>query len=58
MHFAFPASRSLNGKDVDLTKTKLFEGPFLNAEVGSEQLVMTYKEKRMVLDFKTLTIIE
>ncbi|MDZ7304493.1 MAG: hypothetical protein ONB44_20405 [candidate division KSB1 bacterium] len=58
MYFAFPEVRRLNGKPVDLTKYKLFEGPFLNAEVGSEKLTMTYKNKRRVLDFKKLTIEE
>ncbi|MDZ7361116.1 MAG: hypothetical protein ONB46_10365 [candidate division KSB1 bacterium] len=58
MYFAFPEMRQLNGKPVDLTKYKLFEGPFLNAEVGSEKLTMTYKNKRRVLDFKKLTITE
>ncbi len=58
MYFAFPEVRQLNGKPVDLTKYKLFEGPFLNAEVGSEKLTMTYKNKRRVLDFKKLTIEE
>ncbi len=58
MKFAFPDTRILNGKKIDLTKTKLFESPFLNAEVGSERLTMTYKGARRVLDFKTLTITE
>lgn len=58
MTFAFPDMRQLNGKPVDLTNYKLFEGPFLNAEIGSEKLTMTYKNKRRVLDFKTLKIEE
>jgi hypothetical protein len=58
MAFAFPDGRKLNGTVVDLTKYKLFEGPFLNAEVGSEKQTMTYKNKRRVLDFKKLTIEE
>ena len=56
MSFAFPEKRALNGKEVDLSKTKLFEGPFLNAEVGSERLTMTCKGGRMVLDFKNVRI--
>jgi len=58
MCFAFPDIRQLNGKPVDLTKYKLFEGPFLNAEVGSEKLTLTYKKKRRILDFKKLAIEE
>jgi hypothetical protein len=56
MKFAFPDTRILNGKPVDLTKTRLFEGPFLNAEVGSEKLTMTHKGQRRILDFKTGTV--
>jgi hypothetical protein len=58
MKFAFPGTRVLNGKKVDLTKTRLFEGPFLHAEVGSEKLTMTYKGTERILDFKNLTITE
>lgn len=58
MFFAFPEIRQLNGQPIDLTQYKLFAGPFLNAEVGSEKLTMTYKNKRRVLDFKTLQIME
>lgn len=56
MQFSFPEGRKLNGKAVDLSKYKLFEGPFLNADVGSEQLTLTYKNRRMVLDFKNVKI--
>ena len=58
MDFAFPENRSLNGTAVDLTKTKLFDGPFLGAEVGSEKLTISYKTKKMILDFKAGKIVE
>jgi hypothetical protein len=58
MDFAFPEKRTLNGNAIDLSKTKLFEGPFINAEVGSEKMTMTYKNKKLVLDFKAVKIIE
>jgi hypothetical protein len=58
MHFAFPETRTLNGTAVDLSQYRLFEGPFLNAEVGSEKLSMTYKNLRRILDFKTLKVTE
>jgi hypothetical protein len=58
MEFAFPDTRSLNGKEVDLTKYKLFDGPFLNADVGSQKLTMTYKGRKRILDFTTLTTTE
>ncbi|MBP1646817.1 MAG: hypothetical protein H6Q30_262 [Bacteroidetes bacterium] len=52
MKFTFPETRVLNGKAVDLSRTPLFQGPFLNADTGSEKLVMTYKGQRRILDFK------
>jgi hypothetical protein len=58
MKFSFPDGRMLDGKKVDLTKSKLFEGPFLNAEVGSQKLTITYKKAKRVLDFKTLRVTE
>jgi hypothetical protein len=53
MEFAFPEKRVLNGKVVDLSKTRLFDGPFLSADVGSQKLTMSYKGSHRVLDFKT-----
>ncbi|MBF8249103.1 MAG: hypothetical protein HW374_1903 [Bacteroidetes bacterium] len=58
MSFSFPEGRILNGKSVDLKNYKLFDGPFLKAEVGSEQLTIQYKKSKRVLDFKSLKIIE
>jgi hypothetical protein len=58
MQFAFPESRTLNGKKVDLTVTRLFDGPFLQSEVGSRKLTMTHGTRKRVLDFTTLTITE
>ena len=58
MPTAYANSRILNGKAVDLSATKLFEGPFLNAEVGSEKLTMTYKGAKRVYDFRTVTVTE
>lgn len=56
MSFGFPDRRVLNGAKVDLTTYKLFDGPFLHADVGSEKLTMTWKGMTRILDFKTLTI--
>jgi hypothetical protein len=55
LSFAFPESRQLNGKPVDLTKTRLFDGPFLSADVGSGKLTIKYKKHVRQLDFHTLT---
>jgi hypothetical protein len=58
MKFSFPDGRALNGKAVDLAKTKLFDGPFLKAEVGSQKLEILHGAKRRVLDFTIPKIIE
>ena len=58
MNFRFPGRRTLNGKNVDLTKTPLFDGPFLHAAVGSQKLSITYGKEKLNLDFKQLTITE
>jgi hypothetical protein len=58
MFFAFPDTRTLNGKTVDLSKQKLFDSPFTHAEVGSETLTITYKNETRVLDFSKLTVTE
>jgi hypothetical protein len=58
MSFRFPDKRMLDGKQVDLGRTRLFEGPFLNAEVGSEMLTLTSRGARMVLDFKNVRIVQ
>lgn len=58
MEFEFPEKRLLNGKFIDLSKTRLFDGPFLSADVGSEKLTMTYKGKKRILDLKAVTITE
>jgi len=53
---SFPKSRILNGRKLDLRRTKLFEGPFPNAEEGSECLAMTRKGIKRALNLRTLTI--
>ncbi|HLP16779.1 MAG TPA: hypothetical protein VK470_11005 [Bacteroidota bacterium] len=58
MVFAYPDSRMLNGHVVDISKYKLFDSPFTQADVGSEKLTMTYKHMKRILDFKTLTVTE
>ncbi len=58
MEFSYPDTRKLNNRIVDLSKTKLFDGPYLNAEVGSERLTITHRKTKRILDFKKLTITE
>ncbi|MGE5313496.1 MAG: hypothetical protein ACM3Q4_02240 [Acidobacteriota bacterium] len=58
MYFAYPSTRKLNGKTVDVTKQKLFESPFTQAEVGSQMLTISYKNQKRILDFKNVTVTE
>ena len=46
----------VDGKAIDYTKWKLFEGPYLNAEKGSRKLTITHGRLERVLDFGNLTI--
>jgi hypothetical protein len=41
---------------LDYAAWKLFEGPYLNAEVGGRKLTVTHGRLQRVLDFNTLTI--
>ncbi len=51
MQFAYDGERLLNGRPIDFASYKLFNGPFLNAEVGSRKLEMRYKEMKLTLNF-------
>lgn len=54
MQFSYDGDRILNGTPIDFNSYKLFNGPFLNAEVGSGKLEMKYKEMRLELDFSMI----
>jgi hypothetical protein len=58
MRFIFPDIRYLNGDRIDFSGYKLFEGPHLQADVGSERLTIRYGTLTRDLDFKTLTVHE
>ena len=58
MGFVFPDGRQLNGEPVVLDHGMLFDGPFLQAEVGSQRLTMIYNKQRRILDFAALTVTE
>jgi hypothetical protein len=54
---AYGAAPKVDGRTIDHAREwKLFAGPFLNAEVGSETLTITHGRLKRVLDFKTITI--
>jgi hypothetical protein len=58
MRFIFPDIRYLNGERIDFSGYKLFDGPHLQADVGSERLTIRYGTMTRYLDFQTLTIHE
>ncbi len=47
---------SVNGAPVDYAKWPLFGGPFLEAPVDSQQLLLKHGATRRKLDFRTLTV--
>ncbi len=51
MSFTYDGQRLLNGKAIDFKSYKLFNGPFLKADVGSGTLEMSYKDMNLFLDF-------
>lgn len=54
--FTYGQAPVVNGRAIDYTKWKLFEGPYLNAEKGSHKLTITHGRLERVLDFNTLSI--
>lgn len=53
----YGAAPKVDGRVIDHAKQwKLFEGPYLNAEVGSQTLTITHGRLKRVLDFNTVTI--
>ncbi len=54
--FHYGKAPSVNGKRIDYSKWKLFEGPYLNAEKGSRKLTISHGRLERTLDFNTLTI--
>ena len=56
LEFSWDGDAKVNGHVIDFEKWKLFEGPFLNADVNSKKLEITYGTLQRTLDFNTLTI--
>lgn len=54
--FQYGQTPSIDGKPLNYAKWPLFGGPFLEADVDSERLLLKHGKLRRVLDFKTLTI--
>lgn len=58
LQFTFPDERFINESPVNLDEYKLFDGKYLQADVGSRQLTMRYKDMKRILNFETLEVIE
>jgi len=56
IEFEYGSAPRIDGKALDYSKWKLFEGPYLNAEKGSRKLEITHGRLKRTLDFNTLTI--
>jgi len=54
--FTYGQAPVVDGRPIDYTQWKLFEGPHLNAEKGSSILTITHGKLQRTLDFNTLTI--
>jgi hypothetical protein len=54
--FTFGQAPVVDGRAIDYRQWKLFEGPYLNAEIGGRKLTITHGRLERVLDFNTLTI--
>jgi hypothetical protein len=58
LQFTYGGQRLLNGKPVDFADYKLFNGPFLQSELGSGVLKIVYKNQTRRLDFNQVSIEE
>ncbi len=47
---------SIDGRTIDYARWKLFEGPYLNAEIGGRRLSISHGRLKRVLDFKSVSI--
>ena len=56
MKFRFPDNRYLNGKMIDLSKTPLFESPYLNG--NNQVLKIQYGKEELIIDFNKNEVIK
>jgi hypothetical protein len=56
MRFTYGETPTLDGRPLDYAAWPLFGGPFLNAPVDSQRLVISHGALRRTLDFNTLTV--
>jgi hypothetical protein len=56
MEFTYGETPRVNGAALDYAHWPLFGGPFVEAAVDSEQLILKYGKMRRTLDFRRLTV--
>jgi len=56
LSFTYGQTPAVDGKVLDYSRWPLFGGPFLEAAVDSERLVLKHGNLRRTLDFKSLTV--
>lgn len=56
IEFTYGQTPRIDGRFVDYSKWKLFEGPYLNANLGERVLTLTHGNLERVLDLNTFTI--
>ena len=55
LEFTYGETPVVDGKPLDYAHWPLFGGPFVEAAVDSEKMILKYRNMRRVLDFKSLT---
>ena len=53
LRFTYDGDRIVNGKKVNFKDYRLFNGPFVTADVGKGIITLKYKDQRRVLDFNS-----
>ena len=56
MKFTYPDKRYLNDKEMRFDEYKLFESPYISAEIEEKKIEIKYKSLRRVLDLENLRI--
>ena len=58
LEFQYDGPRLLNGTPVDPSTTRLYDGPFMSADVGSGVIELRYGGRTRILDFPQARIID
>ena len=58
LRFTYDGPRILNGKSFNLAETRLFDGPFISADVGSGLIDLRSGGRVRILDFQKVEIRE